>query len=84
MPSEQYKLVTKMAKCYDICQTNVTKLHILAHDIPFSGDNRAVLVELMHTGWTNISDIHQRTIFSTVPKKKADRRKREENATYEI
>lgn len=31
----QYKLVTKMAKCYDIYQTNVTKLHILAYNIPF-------------------------------------------------
>lgn len=51
VPSIQYRLVTKMAKCY-IYQTNVTKLHILAHDIPFSGYNRVMLVKLMHTGWT--------------------------------
>lgn len=49
VPSGQYKLVTKMAKCYDIYQTNVTKLHILAYNIPFSVYNLVMLVKLMHT-----------------------------------
>lgn len=52
VPSIQFKLVTKMAKCYDMYQTNVTKLHILAYNIPFSGYNRVMSFKLMHTGWT--------------------------------
>lgn len=84
VPSIQYKLVTKMAKCY-IYQTNVTKLHMLAYDIPFSGYNRVMLVKLMHTGWRSISDIIQRTIFNTVPKKRNRQMQTcGENATYEI